>query len=279
MSDYIKLYRTMLEWQWYRNINTKVLFLHMLLKANWKAGKFEGKVIPRGSFVSSIRKLAEETELTQDEVRTALNNLLKTNAVTKQSTNKFTVFTVVNYELYQSSSQTEPKQNPSNSHAIPKRFPTIEEKKEGKKERNNNIVEPVGQDSPDDIGQAKEKGYKPSEFELKCVDFLIQSILNELPSQKVPKTDAEISKWAVHINRMQRIDGLDIGEIWDTLVWTMQNPFWRTNIRSTSKFRKKFQTLYLQSKQSYQNSKKNPFIDYKQNDYDFSELENDLLSN
>lgn len=135
MSDYIKLYRAMFEWEWYRSINTKVLFIHMLLKANWKEGKFEGKIIPRGSFVSSIKKLSEETELTNDEVRTALNKLLKTKEITKQSTNKFTVFTVVNYELYQGSSQAEPNQNPSNSQTIPKLFPTIEEKKEGKKER------------------------------------------------------------------------------------------------------------------------------------------------
>lgn len=144
---------------------------------------------------------------------------------------------------------------------------------------NNIIVEPAGQDAPDDANKFRENNYQPSDFELKCVDFLIQSILNDFPNQKVPKTDAEIRKWAIHINRMQRLDGLDMVKIWNTLVWTMQNSFWRSNIRSTGKFREKFQTLYLQSKQSYQNSKKNPFNDYKQNEYDFTELEKELLSN
>ena len=54
MSDYIKLYRSLIDWEWYKNINTKVLFIHMLLKANWKDGRFEGKIIPRGSFVSIV---------------------------------------------------------------------------------------------------------------------------------------------------------------------------------------------------------------------------------
>lgn len=97
----ILLHRKIIEWGWYTEINTKVLFIHMLLKANWKEGNFKGTTVPRGSFVSSIAKLAEETGLTGDEVRTAISHLIQTGEITKQSTNKYTVFTVVNYNLYQ----------------------------------------------------------------------------------------------------------------------------------------------------------------------------------
>lgn len=101
-GNYIKVYRSMLEWKWYSDINTSRLFLHMLLKANWKAGKFQGTTVPRGSFVSSIKKLSEESELTEREIRTAISHLKSTGEVTSKATNKFTVFTVVNYKLYQS---------------------------------------------------------------------------------------------------------------------------------------------------------------------------------
>ena len=37
--------------------------------------------MPRGSFVSSVSKLAEETKLTNDEVRTAISHLYKDNIV------------------------------------------------------------------------------------------------------------------------------------------------------------------------------------------------------
>lgn len=140
--DYIKLSRKLLEWEWYSNINTCRLFIHMLLKANWKDGKFEGKVIPRGAFVSSIGTLAKETALTNDEVRTALKHLISTKEITKQSFSKFTVFTVVNYSEYQDVPKQTPNQIPSSSHSIPTLFPTIEEKKEVKKGRNNNILSP-----------------------------------------------------------------------------------------------------------------------------------------
>lgn len=140
--DYIKLSRKLLDWEWYGNINTCRLFVHMLLKANWKDGKFEGKVIPRGSFVSSIGNLAKETSMTNDEVRTALKHLISTKEVTKQSYSKYTVFSVNNYAEYQDVPKQNPSQIPSSSHSIPNLFPTIEEKKEVKKGRNNNIFVP-----------------------------------------------------------------------------------------------------------------------------------------
>lgn len=140
--DYIKLSRKLMEWEWYSNINTCRLFIHMLLKANWKDGKFEGKVIPRGSFVSSIGNLAKETNLTNDEIRTALKHLIFTKEITKQSFSKHTVFTVNNYAEYQDIPKQIANQSPSSSHSIPTLFPTIEEKKEIKKGRNNNIFVP-----------------------------------------------------------------------------------------------------------------------------------------
>ena len=73
-TSYIRLNRKILDWEWYGDINTCRLFIHMLLKANWKDGEFKGKHIPRGSFVSSFGKLAEETQLTVDEVRTAVKH-------------------------------------------------------------------------------------------------------------------------------------------------------------------------------------------------------------
>ena len=52
-GDFIKLYRQLTNWEWYIDIPCKVLFLHCLLKANFTAGKFEGREIPAGSFVTS----------------------------------------------------------------------------------------------------------------------------------------------------------------------------------------------------------------------------------
>ena len=116
MSDgYIKISRSILDWEWWPDINTSRVFIYILIKANWKDGKFKGKVIPRGSLVASISSIASGTGLTPDEVRTAIKHLIDSNNITKQTTNKYSVFSVVGYDSYQDTSQTNPKQIPSYS--------------------------------------------------------------------------------------------------------------------------------------------------------------------
>lgn len=99
---HIFLHRKIIEWEWYLDINTCRLFIHMLLIANWKEGHYRGTTVPRGSFVSSLDKLSEETGLTKREIRTAISHLKTTGEVTVKTTNKFSVFTIKNYALYQS---------------------------------------------------------------------------------------------------------------------------------------------------------------------------------
>lgn len=130
--EYIKLNRKIMEWEWYWNINTCRLFIHMLLRANWKDGRFEGKVIPRGSFVSSLPKLAEETAMTIREVRTAISHLKSTGEVTCKTYPKYTVFTVKNYCEYQQSDMQNDSQTTDKRHSNDILTTTIEEKKEGK---------------------------------------------------------------------------------------------------------------------------------------------------
>lgn len=128
--DYIKLSRKILEWEWYSDINTKTLFLHMLLKANWKDGRFQGVEIPAGSFVSSYQVLSQETGLSVQNIRTSLGHLKKTGEVTVNQHPKFSVFTIKNYVKYQSAnSQLTVNQQATNS-----QLTTIEEGKKGRKE-------------------------------------------------------------------------------------------------------------------------------------------------
>ena len=131
-GNYIKLSRGLLDWEWYTDINTTRLFIHMLLKANWKDGNFKGTTIPRGSFVSSIGKLSGETGLTDREIRTAISHLKKTGEVTSKTTNKFSVFTVVKYDLYQTTDKQNDKQ-PTDKRQTNDNNRRKERRKEGKK--------------------------------------------------------------------------------------------------------------------------------------------------
>lgn len=101
MSGYIKLYRSMQEWEWYADPNTKAVFLELLLAANWKDSRYKGVLIKRGQAVIGRKALAEKLGMSEQAVRTALNHLKSTNEITTKSTNKLTVVTIEKYELYQ----------------------------------------------------------------------------------------------------------------------------------------------------------------------------------
>lgn len=98
---FIKLYKKLLEWEWYDDGNTFRLFIHCLLKANWKPTSWHGLNLHPGQFITSLPSLAEETHLSIKEVRTALNHLKSTGEVADKTFNKFRIITVNNWDEYQ----------------------------------------------------------------------------------------------------------------------------------------------------------------------------------
>lgn len=105
MSGFITLQRQLLEWEWYKDINTKSLFIHCLLKANWESKLWKGENIKRGQFITSNNTLATELNLSIKEVRTAISKLEKTNEIIKKGANKYTLLTVVKYDFYQDNNE------------------------------------------------------------------------------------------------------------------------------------------------------------------------------
>lgn len=104
-NGYIKLYRQLLNWEWYKNPNTFKTFIHLLLTVNYEDKRYEGLIIKRGSRVASINTLACETGLSVQSVRTAINHLKSTKEITSKQQGKCTVFTVSNYDAYQDNQQ------------------------------------------------------------------------------------------------------------------------------------------------------------------------------
>ncbi len=135
--DYVKISRKILEWEWYTDVNTKVLFFHILLKANWKDGRFQGTEIPRGSFATSYQTLAEETGLTIMNIRTAIKHLKLTQEITVIQHSKFSVITVKNYDTYQTVNTVANNQLTGNQQAPNRQLTTIEERKKGRREEYN----------------------------------------------------------------------------------------------------------------------------------------------
>lgn len=106
-NGFIKIYRKILEWEWYDDIPTTRLFIHLLLTVNIKDSVWKGRKIPAGSRIISLSKLSKEAGLTQKQIRGSLDKLEKSNCVAKSATPKYTVITVLNWDSYQSRGQTQ----------------------------------------------------------------------------------------------------------------------------------------------------------------------------
>ena len=100
-GGFVKLYRSFLDWEWYEDGPTKILFLHLLLKANYQDKRQQGVLVKRGQYMTSIRKLAAETGLSVRHTRTALSRLEATHEVTQQTSPQSSIITVKNYDRFQ----------------------------------------------------------------------------------------------------------------------------------------------------------------------------------
>ena len=100
-GGFISLWRSILDWEWYDDINTTRLYIHLLLTANYEDKEWHGIIVKRGSRVSSLEVLSNETNLTIQQVRTALKHLETTGELTRSKYAKFTVFTLNNYNKFQ----------------------------------------------------------------------------------------------------------------------------------------------------------------------------------
>lgn len=124
MNGWIKLHRKILDWEWYTDAPVRILYEHLLLTANFEEKKWKGIVIKPGQLVTSRGHLAEQTGLSEQQVRTALEKLKKSKNITSHTTNRYTLITIENYSLYQSyddfiTSHTTNKQ-PTNNHNLKK---------------------------------------------------------------------------------------------------------------------------------------------------------------
>jgi len=112
MSEgWIKLHRSISDWEWYTDIPTKCLFIHLLLLANHQPRKWRGQTVNTGELITSIGSLVNGTGLTEQQIRTAIKKLESTGEIERKATNKNTIIIVLNYKQYQGMEYTEQQTN------------------------------------------------------------------------------------------------------------------------------------------------------------------------
>jgi len=134
-NGWIKIHRSLTEWEWYHDTNVVRVFLHILLRANHKTKKWQGHTVERGELITSYGHLADELGLSVRNIRTVISKLKSTGELTSKSTSKFTKLTICQYETYQSFEGPTDKQTdkPSDKQATSDRQQLKNEKNEKKK--------------------------------------------------------------------------------------------------------------------------------------------------
>ena len=162
-GGWIKIFtERLLEWEWYHDTKMVRVFLHILLKANYRSKRFEGIEIKRGQLVTSLANMSAELGLSVKSIRTCLNKLQTTGEIGKQTASKFTIITVCKYDKYQGlrcdEGQANGKQTASEGQARGKQRASKGQQLKNirKKEYNNNITpskegESVDTDQPVDV--------------------------------------------------------------------------------------------------------------------------------
>ena len=87
------------------------MFIYLLLSANHKDGKWQGIEVLRGQHITSVEKIAQNTGLSRQKVRTALGKLESTGEIAVTATNRYTLITVVKWAVYQHDTDDTNQQN------------------------------------------------------------------------------------------------------------------------------------------------------------------------
>ena len=140
MQGYIKLYRSLLEWDWFQDANTFRVFIYCLLKANHVPKKWQGVEIKPGQFITSYEKIATDLNIGVQSVRTSIKKLNLTGELTNKTTSRYSIITVKNWNRFQETNKQTNNQLTINQQTTNNQLTTTKNDKNDKndkKERNN----------------------------------------------------------------------------------------------------------------------------------------------
>lgn len=270
--DYIKLSRKLLEWEWYSDINTCRLFIHMLLKANWKKGRFQGIEIPRGSFPSSLNSLSEDTGLTIQSIRTCIKKLKSTGELTVSQHGKFSVFTINNYCCYQDINTETNRQSTEKQQGINREVTTIEEGKKGRREesKKDNMSSGTSADHSSLKDKSAGAGNDHAPY-AEIVDYL-----NRKAGTSYRSTSKDTQKH-IRARLKENFSVEDFYRVIDRKTAEWKGTDMEKFLRPATLFGTKFEAYLNQKEERKTAGSKNRFNNFRQREYDYDALEKKLL--
>lgn len=195
MKDgFIVIHRKMIDWEWFTDLNVCHLFLYCLLRANHKDEKWRGHTINRGSFITSLEHIKNDTGLSIQKIRTALNKLNLTNEITYETTSQYSIISIKNYNLYQDYNKQDNKQITNEQQTSNKRVTTNNNDNNDNNDNNKEEVEEEKLKNLDNFyGEFKNVYLSSDRYDslkgLIMNDRVFLELINELSTKIAEKSD------------------------------------------------------------------------------------------
>lgn len=101
MSSWIKLHRSLKDWEWYDDKNAVLLLIHLLVSVNYEDKKWHGIDVKAGSLITSWANLSKDCGLTVKQTRVAMKKLEECGEVARLRADKWQVVTLIKWEKLQ----------------------------------------------------------------------------------------------------------------------------------------------------------------------------------
>lgn len=236
MQGWIKVHRKLLTSEVFRNEKLLKIFMYCLLKAthtdhDFLVGKQIVSLSP-GQFVFGRKKAAQELEMNESTVRDYMNVLKKQSIIDIKSTNKYSVITIVNWGFYQTDDE-----KPDSKHAnkMTTEYQQNDTYKNVKNEKNEK----------EDINTLCHKSQTYDEGDT-CYQLAVRFV-NKIRSNNPSFKEPDLQKWSKDIRLMLERDSRTEKQVAELIDWSQNNSFWKSNILSPDKLRKKFDQLLMKS--------------------------------
>jgi biotin operon repressor len=110
---YIKIWRKIKDSGLYQMPETFALFMYLLTEATHQPRRIGTVKLERGQYVSGRIQLAVELQQTERKIRTGIKRLQELGIISVETTSRWSIYTIVNYNNYQDSDQQATSDRPA----------------------------------------------------------------------------------------------------------------------------------------------------------------------
>lgn len=207
------------------------IWMYLLMSARWKPKNG----IKRGQCFMKYAWISEATGANFNEIDHCIRWLKSARQIATLKATRGFVITICNYEQYQ---------DMDNYKSDTKSDAKSDLKAKQKRNKSDTIIE-VSKESK----KGKKKTFMSDSTEYRLSNLLLKEIQKNNPNQKKPN----LQTWSADIDKMVRLDNRTPDDIKEIIIWAQNDDFWRSNILSTAKLRKKYDALWIKANSEQKN--------------------------